>query len=160
MRLVFVIMLVLSPSPLVSPAARNRRSAPSSPSSKREEGDDGWGHLVSDRGFQNEFFLFQKWMNSTSFCYFCVELFRAPKIMKIFVWLLCDVYYLVKIWNIDFLYFLNVIKIAQLINKWVSMIFLGLINYPKIMKIVFPLSYHVMNLYKNFELNWNKLIFS
>jgi len=31
--------------------------------------------------------------------------------------------------------FLNVIKIAQLIKKWVSMIFLGLINYPKIMKI-------------------------
>ena len=25
----------------------------------------------------------------------------------------------------------NVIKIAQLINKWVSMIFLGLNNYPK-----------------------------
>jgi len=33
------------------------------------------------------------------------------------------------------------------------MIFLGLINYPKIMKIVLPLSYHVMNLYKNFEFN-------
>ena len=39
------------------------------------------------------------------------------------------------------------------------MIFLGLINYPKIMKIVLSLSYHVMNLYKNFELNWNKLIY-
>ena len=36
------------------------------------------------------------------------------------------------------------------------MIFLGLINYPKIMKIVLPLSYHVMNLYKKFEFNWNK----
>ena len=76
--------------------------------------------------------------------------------MKIFVWPLCDVYYLGKIWNVVFEYFLNVIKIAQLINKWVSMIFLGLINYPKIMKIVLPLSYHVMHLYKNFEFNWNK----
>ena len=73
--------------------------------------------------------------------------------MKIFVWLLCDAYYLEKIWNIVFQYFLNVIKIAQLINKWVSIIFRGLINYPKIMKIVLQLSYHVMNIYKNFELN-------
>ena len=31
--------------------------------------------------------------------------------------------------------------------------------YPKIMKIVLSLSYHVMNIYKNFELNWNKLIY-
>ena len=37
------------------------------------------------------------------------------------------------------------------------MIFLGFIISPKIMKIVLPLNYHVMNLYKNFELNWNKL---
>ena len=72
------------------------------------------------------------------------------------MWPLCDVYYLGKIWNVVFQYFLNVIKIAQLINKWVSMIFLGLINYPKIMKIVLSLSYHVMNLYRNFEFNWNK----
>jgi len=79
--------------------------------------------------------------------------------MKIFVWLLCDVYYVTKIWNIDFKYFWGMIKIAQLINKWLSMIFLGLINYPKIMKIVLPLSYHVMNIYKNFEPNWNKLIY-
>ena len=86
-------------------------------------------------------------MNSDSFCYFCVELFRAPKIMKIFVWPLCDVYYLGKILNVVFQYFLNVIKIAQLINKWVFMIFLGLINYPKIMKFVVPLTYSVMNLY-------------
>ena len=70
--------------------------------------------------------------------------------MKIFVWLLCDVYYLGKIWNVDFQYFLNVIKIAQLINKWVSSIFLGLFMYPKIMKIVLSLSNHVMNIYKNF----------
>ena len=37
--------------------------------------------------------------------------------------------------------------------------FLGLFIYPKIMKIVLPLIYHVMNLYKIFELNWNKLIY-
>ena len=70
--------------------------------------------------------------------------------MKIFVWLLCDVYYLGKIWNIDFLFFFSVIKIAQLINKWVSRIFLGLFMYQKIMKIVLSLSYHVMNIYKKF----------
>ena len=98
-------------------------------------------------------------MNSVYVLLFCVDLFRAPKIMKIFVWLLCDVYYLGKIWNVVFQYFLIIIKIAQLINKWVSMIFLGLIIYPKIMKIVLPLSYHEMNIYKNFELNWNKLIY-
>ena len=73
--------------------------------------------------------------------------------MKIFVWPLYDVYYLGKIWNVVFQYFLNVIKIAQLINKWISMIFLGLFNCPKIMKFVLPLTYHVMNIYKNFELN-------
>ena len=39
------------------------------------------------------------------------------------------------------------------------MIFLGLFLYQKIMKLVLPLSYHVMNLCKNFELNWNKLIY-
>ena len=50
-------------------------------------------------------------------------------------------------------------KIAQFINKWISMIFQGLFIYPKIMKIVLTLSYHVMNLYKNFEVNWNKLIY-
>ena len=44
-----------------------------------------WGQVVSDREFKMEFFYFQKWMNSMSFCYFCVDLFRAPKIMKIFV---------------------------------------------------------------------------
>jgi len=37
--------------------------------------------------------------------------------MKIFVWPLCDEYYLGKIWNIDLQYFLNVMKIAQLIDK-------------------------------------------
>ena len=64
-------------------------------------------------------------MNSIYFCYFCVDLIRAPKIMKIFVWPLYDVNYLGKILDVDFQYILNVIKIAQLINKWVSMIFLG-----------------------------------
>ena len=39
------------------------------------------------------------------------------------------------------------------------MIFLGLFLYPKIMKLVLTLSYHEMNIYKNFELNWNKLIY-
>ena len=39
------------------------------------------------------------------------------------------------------------------------MIFLGLNNYPKIMKIVFTLSYHMMSLHENFELNWRKLIY-
>ena len=79
--------------------------------------------------------------------------------MKIFVWPLCDEYYLGKIWNVVFQYFLDVIKIAQLINKWVSMIFLGLFMYQKIMKIGLQLSYHVMNIYKNFEVNWNKSIY-
>ena len=68
--------------------------------------------------------------------------------MKIFVWLLCDVKYLRKIWNNVFQYFLNVIKIAQFINKWISMNFLGLFTCPKIMKFVLPISYHVMNVYK------------
>ena len=79
--------------------------------------------------------------------------------MKNFVWPLCDVYYLRKIWNIVLQYFLKVIKIAQLINKWVSMIFLGLFIQKKIMKLVLPLSYHEMNIYKNFKVNWNKLIY-
>ena len=38
------------------------------------------------------------------------------------------------------------------------MILLGLNNYPKIMKIVFPLSYHVMSLHKNLELIWKKVV--
>ena len=76
--------------------------------------------------------------------------------MNFFVWPLCDVNYLEKILNVDFQYILNVIKIAQLINKWVSRIFLGLFMYLKIMKIILPLSYDVMNIYKNFEVNWNK----
>ena len=39
------------------------------------------------------------------------------------------------------------------------MIFLGLNIYAQIMKIVLPLSYHVMSLHKNFELIWKKLIY-
>ena len=39
------------------------------------------------------------------------------------------------------------------------MIFLGLNNYLKFMKIVFTLSYHVMTLHKNLELSWKKLIY-
>ena len=128
-----VVRNVLVPSSRLetSPSARFHRSKLLPPWSAREEGDDRWGHLVSDHGFQNEFFLFQRWMNSVCFCYFCVDLFRAPKIMKIFVWSLYGVYYLGKIWNVVFQQFLNVIKIAQLINKWVSMIFSRLIYLSK-----------------------------
>ena len=79
-------MLVSSPSPVISSSARNRRSEPSSPRSMREIEDDMCGRVVSNREFKMEFFYFQKWMNSMSFCYFCVDLFRAPKIMKF----LCD----------------------------------------------------------------------
>ena len=152
-------VLVLWPSLLVSPSASFRRSALLPLWSKLEVGDDRWGHLVSDCVVQNEFSVFQIWMNSDVICYFCVDLFRVPKIMKFFVWRLYDVYYLRKIWNVVFKYFLNVIKIAQLINKWVFMIFLGLFLYPKIMKLVLPLSYYDMNIYKKFGLNWNKLIY-
>ena len=159
MRLVVVNVLVLWPLPLGSPAASLRRSAPSPLWSTREVRDDKWDPSVSNCVVQNEFSVFQIWMNSVYFCYFCVDWFRAPKIMNIFVWPLCDVYYLGKIWNIDLQYFFNVIQIAQLINKWISMIFLGLFIYPKIMKLVLPLSYHEMNIYKKFELNWNKLVY-
>ena len=58
MCLAFVIMLVLSPSPLIPPAARNRRSARVSPESAREVGDDMWGRVVSDSVFQNGIFPF------------------------------------------------------------------------------------------------------
>ena len=85
MRHVVVIVLVTSLSPVTSPSVRFRRSKPLLPWSAREVGDDMWGRVVSDREFKMEFFYFQKWMNSMSFCYFCVDLFRASKIMKIFV---------------------------------------------------------------------------
>jgi hypothetical protein len=39
-----------------------------------------------------------------------------------------------------------------------SIIFLGLIKCPKIMKFVLPLFYDITNLHKNFELIWTKLI--
>ena len=51
----------------------------------KEVGDDMWGHPVSDSVLKMNFSILQIWMNSDSFCYFCVELFRVPKIMKIFV---------------------------------------------------------------------------
>ena len=85
MRLVVVNVLVLWPSPLGSSAASLRRSAPSSSWSKLKLRDDKWIPYVSDYVVQIEFFYFQKWMNSVYFCYFCVDLFRALKIMKIFV---------------------------------------------------------------------------
>ena len=50
-----------------------------------------WGHSVSDGLFENEFSILQKWLNSAVICLFCVEINRAPKFMKIFVWPLCDV---------------------------------------------------------------------
>ena len=50
-----------------------------------EVDDDMWGRVSVTQRFENEIFLFQKWMNSDSFCYFCAELIRAPKIIKIFV---------------------------------------------------------------------------
>ena len=78
-------VLVPWSSLVTSSSARNHRSASLSPWSAREVGDDKWGHSVSDSMFENEFSIFQKWMNSVSFCYFCVELIRAPKIMNIFV---------------------------------------------------------------------------
>ena len=137
MRLVLVIILVPWSSPLDSPSTRNRRSEPSLPWSTLEVEDDKWGPFVSDSAFKWNFFYFQIWMNSDVICYFCVDLFRAPKIIKFFVWPLCSEYYLGKIWNIIFQHFLNVMKIAQLINKWISMIFLGSINYPKNYEICF-----------------------
>ena len=152
-------VLVPSPWPETSPAASYWQSNHGRRCWVREDGDDRWDPLSVTLCLKMSFSILQIWMNSDVNCYFCVDLFRALKIMKIFVWRLCDVYYLGKIWNVVFQYFLNVIKISQLINKWVSMIFLGLINYPKIMKFVLPLTYHVMNLYKNFEANWNKLIY-
>ena len=60
MRLVMVNVLVSSPSPLVSPAARNRRSARSRRGQTQEVRDDRWGQGVSDREFKMEFFYFQK----------------------------------------------------------------------------------------------------
>ena len=53
-------VLVLSPSPLIPPVARNRRSAPVVVVVSAEVGDDRWGQGVSDRGFENGIFLFQK----------------------------------------------------------------------------------------------------
>ena len=85
LRLVVVITVMPVPSPLDSPSASYRRSAPSSLWSKPKVRDDKWVPYVSDCIVQIEFFYFQKWMNSVCFCYFCVDLFRAPKIMKIFV---------------------------------------------------------------------------
>ena len=78
-------VLVLWPSPLVSPSMSFHQSALSSSWSKREVGDDRWGHPVSDCVVENEFSPFQKCLNSVVICYFCVDLFRAPKIMKMFV---------------------------------------------------------------------------
>ena len=60
MRLVLVNVLVLSPSPLVSSAVRNRWSARHRCSQTREVEDDRWGRVVSDREFKMDFFLFSE----------------------------------------------------------------------------------------------------
>ena len=46
---------------------------------------DRWGHPVSGCIIENEFFYLQKWLYSAMICLFCVEINRAPKIMKICV---------------------------------------------------------------------------
>ena len=58
MRIVVDSMLVQLPSPLVSPAVRNRRSARVSPESRPEVEDDGWGRVVSDCVVHKWIFLF------------------------------------------------------------------------------------------------------
>ena len=85
MRIVVGSMLVQLPSSLVSPTARNRRSARVSPESKPEVEDDRWGRDVIDCLVQKWIFLFSGMNEYCLFCYVCVDLFRAPKIMKIFV---------------------------------------------------------------------------
>ena len=62
-----------------SPVSEHRRRG------QREHCADMWGHSVSDGLFENGIFLFLKSMNSVSFCYFCVDLNIASKIVKIFV---------------------------------------------------------------------------
>ena len=52
-------VVVLSPSSLVSPAARNRRSARVSPESALEVEDDKWGPFVSDSTFKWIFSIFR-----------------------------------------------------------------------------------------------------
>ena len=159
MRCVVGNMLVPSPWLETSPSARNRRSASIAAVVSGNTVPTCGVTLSVTVCLKMDFFLFQKWMNNVSFCYFCVELNIAPKIMKLFVRPLWDVNYLGKILNVNFQYILNVKKLLYLINKWVSMFFLGLNNYSKIMKIVLPLSYHVMSLHKNFEPIWRKLIY-
>ena len=58
MHLVLVNVLVPWSSPLDSPSARKRRSAPSPSWSTREVEDDRWDPGVSDCVVQNGFFLF------------------------------------------------------------------------------------------------------
>ena len=59
MHLVVGSMLVQLPSPLVSPAAGNHRSAPSPSRSKLEVEDDRWGRVVSDSAFKMDFSIFR-----------------------------------------------------------------------------------------------------
>ena len=60
MRIVMGSMLVQLPSPLVSPTARNHRSACVSPESKPEVEDDMWGRVVSDCVVHKWIFLFSE----------------------------------------------------------------------------------------------------
>ena len=76
-------MLVQSIPPETSPPARMRRSE----ARRRTAITDEWDPAVSDGFSKNDLFFFylQKWLNSAVICLICVEINRAPKIMKIFV---------------------------------------------------------------------------
>ena len=60
LRLVVVITVMPVPSPLDSPSASYRRSAPSSSWSKPKVRDDKWVPYVSDCVVQNGIFLFSE----------------------------------------------------------------------------------------------------
>jgi hypothetical protein len=73
----------------------------------------GWGYGAGGGRFGGGgrsvccfLFFFFKNINSNKFCLFCCELFRIPKTVKIIVYPLCTVYYLGKILNANFVYFL------------------------------------------------------
>ena len=53
-------VLVPSPWPETSPAASYRRSNRGRRCWTREDGDDRWGHPVSDSVFENEIFYFHR----------------------------------------------------------------------------------------------------
>ena len=53
------VVIMIVPSPLVSPAMKNHWSAPSSSRSKPQVEDDGWGRVVSDSAFKMDFSIFR-----------------------------------------------------------------------------------------------------